>query len=126
MIDHSFNKNFGNKFHQQNGPNQHQQPHKHTGQLCQCRSFKRSRNISPLFQKESVFEYGLENKWENYCCSMMENWRHPLSGGHCLSIKSQQENNSFRTIINMDKYRNNSPIILIHQSQVLQKLQFPP
>ena len=57
---------------------------------------------------------------------MMESFKHAVLGAHCLSIKSQKENRSFRTVINMDQGPKTSTRILINYDQGLPKLQLIP
>ena len=48
------NRNFGNIFHHNNGNNQFQYVHKHTGQQYQCRPLQISKNFSPPYIKENL------------------------------------------------------------------------
>ena len=62
MIGRSVNINFGNTFHQHNGPNQRQHVHKPTGQNYQCRSFQIPMNYSITYLKEYCCWCVLNNK----------------------------------------------------------------
>ena len=51
MIEPIVSRNFGNAFHTQNFPNQHQYVHKHIGQKYQPIYFQISNNFSPTYLK---------------------------------------------------------------------------
>ena len=62
FADHILNINFGNKFHHQNGPNQHQHVHKPKSQHYQFRTFQISRTSSIKYLEEDCGGCGLNNK----------------------------------------------------------------
>ena len=62
VIEPIANRNFGNTFHHQNGPNQRQHIHKNTSQQCQSRSYQIPSTSSITYPKEDCIGFGLNNK----------------------------------------------------------------
>ena len=62
MIEPIVNRNFDNKLHHQNDPNQHQRVHKHIGQQYQPTPLQISKKFSPPYLKQRCFGCGIYNK----------------------------------------------------------------
>ena len=59
IIEPIVNRNFGNNFHNHNGPNQIQHIHKNTCRQYQYISFQRSKNFSPPYLKVKCIGCGI-------------------------------------------------------------------